>query len=397
MTMDCVALIVAAGRGRRFGAGPDKESAPKQYLPLGRWSVLGRAAAAFAAHPGVGGVRVVIHEDDRDHYAAAVAGLPLMEPVLGGARRQDSVRLGLESLVAEAPARVLIHDAARPLVDGALIGRVLAALDDFDAAVPALPMTDTLKLGAGGMVTGGVPREGVFRAQTPQGFRFEPILAAHRRAARASREDFTDDAAIAAAAGIEVALVAGAEGNLKITTDDDLARARALLAIGGPGEIRTGQGFDVHGFGPGTPGPVRLCGVDVPHARGLSGHSDADTGLHAATDALLGAIGAGDIGQHFPPSEPKWKGADSALFLRHAAELVAKAGGRILHLDITLICESPKLAPHREAMRARVAVIAGIETARVSIKATTTDGLGALGRGEGIAAQAIATVMLGGS
>ncbi|MQA66558.1 MAG: bifunctional 2-C-methyl-D-erythritol 4-phosphate cytidylyltransferase/2-C-methyl-D-erythritol 2,4-cyclodiphosphate synthase [Alphaproteobacteria bacterium] len=389
----CAALIVAAGRGRRFG---ESAPAPKQYLALNRWTVLGRAAAAFLAHPRIGLVRVVIHGDDRAHYEQATRGLGLAEPVLGGRRRQDSVRLGLESLGDIAPDTVLIHDAARPLVDGALIDRVLTALDEFDGAVPALAIADTLKLGSGGVITGGMPRDGVFRAQTPQGFRFRAILDAHRRAEKESGEDFTDDAAIAAFAGVEVALVAGTESNFKITTDDDLGRARAVLAGASPGETRTGQGFDMHGFDAAKPGPVRVCGVDVPHPQALAGHSDSDVGLHAATDALLGAIAAGDIGEHFSPSDPKWKGADSEIFLRHAAALVAAAGGRIVHLDLTVICEAPKIAPHRDSMRRRVAEILGVDPARVSIKATTTEGLGALGRGEGIAAQAIATVNFGG-
>lgn len=387
-----VALIVAAGRGRRFGEpGP----APKQYLALGRGAVLTRAAAAFAAHPKVDGVRVVIHGDDRHHYDDAARGLPLMEPIAGGPERHDSVRLGLESLADAAPARVLIHDAARPLVDGALIDRVLAALADFDGAIPALAVSDTLKLGAGGVITGGVPRDGVFRAQTPQGFRFPAILDAHRRAAHESAETFTDDAAIAAFAGIEVALVAGSETNLKITTDDDLGRARALMNGMTATDIRTGQGFDIHAFDPAKPGPVRICGVDVAHAHALAGHSDADPGLHALTDAILGAIAAGDIGAHFPPGDARWKGADSEVFLDHAAKLVGAAGGRILNLDITVICEAPKVGPARDAMRARVAGIVGIDAGRVSVKGKTMEGLGALGRGEGIAAQAIATVAIG--
>lgn len=386
------ALIVAAGRGRRFGA-----DAPKQYLALGQWSVLGRAAAAFAAHPRVGQVRVVIHSDDRDLYESATRGLGLGDPVIGGAKRQDSVRLGLESLAAGGPENVLIHDAARPLVDGALIGRVIGALDDFDAAIPALAVTDTIKLGTGGVVTGAMPRDGLFRAQTPQGFRFAAILEAHRRAHKESREEFTDDAAIATFAGIEVALVAGSENNLKITTDDDLSRARAVLAGAMNGETRTGFGYDVHAFDAAKPGPVRLGGVDLPHCRGLAGHSDADAALHAATDALLGCIAAGDIGAHFPPSDAKWKNADSQIFLKHAGELVSAAGGRIVNLDITIICEEPRIGPHRDAMRARIADILGIDQGRVSVKATTTERLGALGRGEGIAAQAVATVSLGGA
>lgn len=386
----CIALIVAAGRGRRFG---ERGPAPKQYMTLGRWTVLGRAVAAFTGHPRVNAVRVVIHGDDRAHYDWATSGLSLMEPILGGRRRQDSVRLGLESLQDLAPDTVLIHDAARPMVDSALIDRVLDALQDGDGAIPALAVVDTLKLGAGETITGEVPRDGIFRAQTPQGFRFETILAAHRRADHDSKEDFTDDAAIAAFAGIDVALVAGSEGNFKITTDDDLARARALM---GGAEVRSGQGFDVHAFAEPGSGPVRLCGIDIPFAQGLSGHSDADAGLHALTDALLGTIAAGDIGQHFPPTDTRWKDANSETFLRHALGLVRQAGGRVVNVDLTIICEAPKIAPHSDAMRDRLAEILGLEKARVSIKATTTEKLGALGQGDGIAAHAIATVVLEG-
>ncbi len=392
-TPPCIALIVAAGRGTRFGARPP-DDAPKQYLPLGGASVLRRAAEAFAGAPGIDGVRVVIHGDDRALYERAVAGLGLMAPVTGGATRRDSVRRGLESLAAAPPATVLIHDAARPLADRALIARVIAALETSDGAVPALPVADSLKLARGGIVTGTVPRDGVYRAQTPQGFRFAAILDAHRRAeaAAAAGHDFTDDAAIAEHAGIEVALVPGAEDNVKITTDADLARAARLLAAGA--EYRTGHGLDVHAFDPARAGPLRLCGVDVPAEHGLAGHSDADAGLHALTDALLGALAAGDIGEHFPPSDPAWKGADSALFLSHAARLVAAAGGRIVHVDVTIVCEAPKVGPHRAHMRRRIAEILGLDPARVSVKATTTERLGALGRGEGIAAEALATVAL---
>jgi len=311
-----------------------------------------------------------------------------MEPVLGGRRRQDSVRLGLESLKDLAPDTVLIHDAARPILDSALIDRVLDALQDGDGAIPALAIADTLKLGAAEMITGEVPREGIFRAQTPQGFRFEAILDAHQRTDRDSKEDFTDDAAIAAFAGIDVALVAGSEGNFKITTDDDLARARALMSYT---EVRSGQGYDVHAFAEPGSGPLRLCGIDIPFAHGLCGHSDADAGLHALADALLGTIAAGDIGQHFPPTEARWKDANSETFIRHALDLVRQAGGRVINVDLTIICEAPKIAPYGNAIRDRLANILELEKTRVSIKATTTEKLGALGHGDGIAAQAIAT------
>ncbi|MEX0697382.1 MAG: bifunctional 2-C-methyl-D-erythritol 4-phosphate cytidylyltransferase/2-C-methyl-D-erythritol 2,4-cyclodiphosphate synthase [Dongiaceae bacterium] len=381
-----VALIVAAGRAERFGGG-----VPKQYLPLAGRPVLRHSIETFLAHPAVDAVRAVIQPEHRALYDSATAGLALLPPVDGGATRQRSVLNGLESLRELAPARILIHDAARPLVDAKRIGRTLAALARAAGAVAAVPVTDTLKrTDDGRSVAGTVERAGLWRAQTPQGFRYAEILAAHRAARDGA---FTDDAAVAEAAGIAVALVAGSDDNLKVTTAADLERARRLLQ-GAAVEWRTGSGFDVHGFGSGA--AVMLCGVPVPHDRGLVGHSDADVGLHALTDAILGAIGAGDIGSHFPPGEPEWRGAESARFLAHAAGLVAARGGRIIHVDVTLICERPKIGPHRAAMVARVAGILGLAPDRVSVKATSTDGLGFTGRGEGIAAQAVATVALPG-
>lgn len=379
----CVALIVAAGRGVRFGG-----ERPKQYAALAGRPVLRRAIEAFHRHPAVAGVTAVIGPEDRALYDEAVAGLDLPEPVIGGASRQESVRLGLEALARSAPETVLIHDGVRPLVAPALIDRVCAGLGAHAAVLPALPVTDTLKRAEDGRVTGTVARAGLYRAQTPQGFRFDAILAAHR-AARDGAE-LTDDAAVAEAAGIPVGLADGDERNLKITSADDLSRAAALLT--GALLPRTGIGFDVHRFGPGR--ELRLCGVRVPHDGGLIGHSDADVGLHALTDALLGALAAGDIGRHFPPDDPTWRGADSALFLTRARDLVAAAGGVIAHVDVTLICERPKIGPHREAMAARVAEILGLPQRRVGVKATTTEGLGFAGRGEGIAAQAVATCLL---
>ena len=377
------AVIVAAGRGSRFGG-----TLPKQYLPLGGQSVLRHAAAAFARHPRIAGVQVVIRDEDRPIFAEATAGLTLLPPVAGGAERQDSVRLGLEALTTHRPARVLIHDGARPFPDAALIDRVIDALDAAPAAIPALPLGDTIKRVADGVIRETVDREQLWRAQTPQGFHFTAILAAHRAAAG---RILTDDAAVAEAAGMAPVIVAGAEDNLKVTTARDLAAAERLLTARLV-DVRVGQGFDVHGFGPGD--RVMICGIAVPHDRSLIGHSDADVGLHALTDALLGAIGAGDIGEHFPPSDPRWKGAASDRFLRHAADLVRDQDGEIAAVDVTVICERPKLLPHRAAMVARVAAILGIAPTRVSVKATTTDRLGFTGRGEGIAAQAVATVRL---
>lgn len=382
--MTVAALIVAAGRGTRAGPG-----APKQYRLLAGETVLRRTLGAFCGHPGIGLVLAVIHPDDREAYEAAATGLPkLLPPSPGGPTRQASVLLGLEALAAHGPARVLIHDGARPLISPDIIARSIAALDEHQGALVALPVTDTIRRAANGLAGETVPRDGLWRAQTPQAFRFDAILDAHRKGAGG---ELTDDVAVAAAAGIEVAIIEGDESNMKITSADDLARAERLLS--GGGESRTGSGFDVHRFGPGD--HVMLCGVAVPHTHGLVGHSDADAGLHALTDAILGAIGAGDIGKHFPPSDSQWKGASSDRFLAHAAKLARDAGGRIVNVDVTFICERPKIGPHVEAMRARVADILGVDVARVSVKATTTEGLGFTGRGEGLAAQALASLSFG--
>ncbi len=376
------ALIVAAGRGRRFGS-----ETPKQYLPVGGRALVYHAAAAFARHPRVRGTRVVIGADDRALYDRALAGLDLLDPVAGGASRQDSVRRGLESLEPLAPEKVLVHDAARPAVDAGVIDRVLDALDHAPGAIPALPVADSLKRVEDGRVAAAVPREGLWRAQTPQGFRFAEILAAHRWFAG---ESLTDDAAVAEAAGLAVAVVEGSAANLKVTGPEDRARVERLMGLGR--ETRVGHGFDVHAFGPGD--RVTLCGVEIPHERGLVGVSDADVGLHALVDAVLGALGAGDIGSHFPPSDPAYRDADSRIFAAAARDLVDKAGGEIRHLDVTLVCERPRIGPHRAAMIARVADAFAIPPARVSVKATTTEGLGFTGRGDGIAAFAVATLGL---
>ncbi|HYM71656.1 MAG TPA: bifunctional 2-C-methyl-D-erythritol 4-phosphate cytidylyltransferase/2-C-methyl-D-erythritol 2,4-cyclodiphosphate synthase, partial [Stellaceae bacterium] len=376
-------LVLAAGRGARFGG-----SLPKQYLPLGGGSVLRHAVAAFTAHRRIAGVIVAIRPEDRGAYEAALAGLDLLPPVAGGAERQDSVRLGLEALARHRPSRVLIHDGARPFPGVALVDRVIDALDSAPAAIPGLPLGDTIKRVAEGKIRETVDRTGLWRVQTPQGFHFEAIVAAHRKAAG---QALTDDAAVAEAAGIVPVIVAGSEENLKVTTAQDLVAAERLIAAR-QGDIRIGQGFDVHPFGPGD--SVMICGIAVPHTAGVVGHSDADVGLHALTDAVLGAIGAGDIGMHFPPSDPQWKGASSDRFLAHAAALVRAKGGSIAALDVTIICERPRIGPHREQMIAQVAAILGLAADRISVKATTTEKLGFTGRGEGIAAQAVATVRL---
>ncbi|HET6224255.1 MAG TPA: bifunctional 2-C-methyl-D-erythritol 4-phosphate cytidylyltransferase/2-C-methyl-D-erythritol 2,4-cyclodiphosphate synthase [Dongiaceae bacterium] len=379
----CVALVVAAGSGQRFGG-----EVPKQYLPLAGRPVIRHALETLAGHPGIGAVRVVLNPDHRPLYDEAVTGLKLLPPVAGGASRQESVLNGLESLAGLKPDYVLIHDAARPFVTRGIIDRTLASLATGPAALVAVPVTDTLKRAAERTVTGTVDRSDLWRAQTPQGFRYPEILAAHRQSAGAA---LTDDAAVAEAACLPVSLVMGADDNFKITTAEDLQRAERLLG-GGATEFRTGSGYDVHRFAAGS--SVTLCGVRIAHSHGLEGHSDADVGLHALTDALLGAIGAGDIGSHFPPSDPQWRGVDSARFLAHAAALVAARGGRVNHVDVTLVCERPKIAPHRAAMVSRIAEILGLEPDRVSVKATTTEGLGFTGRSEGIAGHAIATVAL---
>ena len=370
-------VLVAAGRGSRMGGG-----LPKQWRDLGGKPVLAHTVAAFA---GFGDVLVVI--DPADAPRAEALGVP---HVAGGASRTQSVRAALEALASDPPARVLIHDGARPLVDGALIARVLAALDHAPAAAPALVVSDALWTGAEGRVTGTRDRSGLYRAQTPQGFDFAAILQAHR----AHPGDAADDVEIALAAGLEVRIVEGSDANIKLTFPADFARAEAILArtpVETRMDIRTGNGFDVHRFCPGD--QVWLCGVSVPHSHGLDGHSDADVGMHALTDAIYGALAEGDIGRHFPPSDPQWKGAASHIFLRHAVDLAREKGFALTHCDVTLICEYPKIGPHAEAMRTALAAIMGLEVARISVKATTSERLGFTGRGEGIAALATATLV----
>jgi 2-C-methyl-D-erythritol 4-phosphate cytidylyltransferase/2-C-methyl-D-erythritol 2,4-cyclodiphosphate synthase len=352
----------------------------------------------FAAHPKISLVQVVIHPDDRARYEAVAAQCAgaIAPPVLGGATRQDSVRAGLQALKGEAPSLVLIHDAARPFVGSDLIDRVLTALQSRPGAIAALPVSDTLKqAGGGGIIRGTVNRSGLWRAQTPQGFDFATILDAHEAAFRGGRSDFSDDAAVAEWAGIDVVLVEGSEQNIKLTTEADLAMAASLAAdpISPPRfSVRTGIGFDVHRFGAGD--HVWLCGVRIAHSARLEGHSDADVAMHALTDAILGAIADGDIGEHFPPTDARWRSAASRLFLAEANRRVAARGGRLANVDVTIMCEAPKIAPHRAAMRAEVAAVLGLEPERVGVKATTTEGLGFVGRGEGIAALATAAVEL---
>lgn len=388
--MSTAALIVAAGSGTR-AATPG--APPKQYAHLAGQMVLTRTLGLFCAHPRVDRVLAVIAQEHRALYEAAATALPdpskLLPPVPGGAQRQLSVLHGLRALEADAPKIVLIHDAARPLTPPEVISRVVDGVREHGASIAAVPVADTLKRGQNGLIEGTLDRTGLWRAQTPQGFAYEAIRRAHEQAA-ATGGSFTDDASIAEWAGMPVSLALGSERNLKITSREDMALAESLIAQ--LSETRVGCGFDVHAFGPGD--TVWLCGVPIPHERALSGHSDADVGLHALTDAILGAVGAGDIGAHFPPSDPQWQGAASRVFLGHAAGEVARRGGLIINVDVTLICEEPKIGPHREPMRAAVAEILRAPVSRVSVKATTSEKLGFTGRREGIAAMATASVAL---
>ncbi|MDO5658340.1 MAG: bifunctional 2-C-methyl-D-erythritol 4-phosphate cytidylyltransferase/2-C-methyl-D-erythritol 2,4-cyclodiphosphate synthase [Paracoccus sp. (in: a-proteobacteria)] len=374
---DIAVIITAAGRGTRAGG------APKQWRDLGGQTVLARSIAAFA---GFARIVVVVHPEDMARALEELGGHVIL--VAGGESRSDSVRAGLEALDGAGVTHVLIHDGARPLVSQAVIDGVVSRLRaGHDAAAPALPVVDALWRGAGDAVTGFVARDGLFRAQTPQGFRLDAILAAHR----AALEGAADDVELAHRAGLSVAITAGSEDNLKLTYPGDFARAAAILRrLENAMDIRLGNGFDVHALTEGD--HVTLCGVRLPHDKALLGHSDADVGMHALTDAIYGGLAQGDIGRHFPPSDPQWKGCDSAVFLRHAVGLAAQMGFRIGNADVTLICERPKIGPHAGAMQARLAEIMALEPARISVKATTSERLGFTGRDEGIAA--IATVTL---
>jgi 2-C-methyl-D-erythritol 4-phosphate cytidylyltransferase/2-C-methyl-D-erythritol 2,4-cyclodiphosphate synthase len=374
--MKVAAILVAAGTGSRFGGG-----IPKQFLPLGGKPVIRWAAEALLPH-----VAFLQPVGDAAAIGAALAGLPHLPVVAGGAARQDSVRAGLEALAGLAPDVVLVHDAARPCVPAYVIEGVLAALAAHDGAIPAVPVTDTLKRAESGVIAATVSREKLFRAQTPQGFRFATLLALHRAAPPGA----TDDAALLEAAGLPVAITPGAEQNIKITHPEDLSRlssqfANTLLP-------RIGTGFDVHALETGR--PMILCGVTVPFEMGLAGHSDADVGIHALCDAIYGALAEGDIGRHFPPTEDTWKDADSARFLLHAAGRIAARGGVLGNADVTLICERPKITPHAPAMRTRLAELLGVHIGKISVKATTTERLGFTGRGEGIAALASVVVLI---
>jgi len=379
-------VVVAAGRGSRAGG-----DVPKAYRPLGGRPMILFSLSLFSADKQIRVVQPVIHEDDAPLYQAAAGGLDVLPPVFGGATRQASVLAGLEALVAHQPEIVLVHDAARPFASAALIGRAVAAAK-LGAAVPGMAMSDTVKaVDAREHVTQTLDRVSLRAIQTPQAFNFGALLAAHRNAAAAGRDDFSDDAALMEWAGHSVAVFAGEAGNVKLTMPEDFARVEserlAMLA-----DMRMGTGYDVHAFSDGH--HVMLGGVKIPHTRGLAGHSDADAVLHALVDAILGALAEGDIGVHFPPSDPQWHGAASEPFLRFAVERVQARGGMIAHLDVTVICEAPRVGPHRDAIRARIAAIAGLSLDRVAVKATTSEKLGFIGRGEGIAALATATIRL---
>ncbi|PZA13736.1 bifunctional 2-C-methyl-D-erythritol 4-phosphate cytidylyltransferase/2-C-methyl-D-erythritol 2,4-cyclodiphosphate synthase [Rhodopseudomonas palustris] len=381
------AIIVAAGRGLRAGAG-----GPKQYRTLAGRPVIARAMEPFCTHPGVMAVQPVTNPDDTEMFDAAVAGLNLRPAVGGGATRQASVRAGLEALAELKPDIVLIHDAARCFVTPELISRAITAAGATGAALPVVAVTDTIKqVDAHGAVDATPDRATLRIAQTPQAFRFDVILDAHRRAAQDGRDEFTDDAAIAEWAGLTVSTFEGDANNMKMTTPEDFAREESRL-MAALGDIRTGTGYDVHAFGEGD--HVWLCGLKVPHSRGFLAHSDGDVGLHALVDAILGALADGDIGSHFPPTDPQWKGAASDKFLKYAIDRVTARGGRIANLEVTMICERPKIGPLRDAMRQRIAEITGVPVSRVAVKATTSEKLGFTGREEGIAATASATIRL---
>src|SRR5580700_4878359 len=381
------AILVAAGRGLRAGSG-----GPKQYRSIGGQTVIFRAMEPFCRHPQIFAVQPVLNPDDTSMFNDAVSALRHQPPATGGATRQASVHAGLEALVSQKPDVVLIHDAARPFVSAALISRAIDAASISGAAIPAIPVTDTIKLVDGSGRIEATPERARLRiAQTPQSFRFDTILEAHRRAMREGRDDFTDDAALAEWVGLTVATFEGDAANMKLTTPEDFVREEARLASL-LGDIRSGTGYDVHAFGDGD--HLMICGVRVPHTRGFLAHSDGDVGLHALVDAILGALADGDIGSHFPPSDMKWKGAASDKFLKYAVERVTARDGRIANLEVTLICERPKIGPLRDIMRARIAEITGLNISRVAVKATTSERLGFTGREEGIAAMASATIRL---
>jgi 2-C-methyl-D-erythritol 4-phosphate cytidylyltransferase/2-C-methyl-D-erythritol 2,4-cyclodiphosphate synthase len=395
-----IALIVAAGNGERFYKNARNQFAgltPKQYLPLSGKTILRHSVTAFLNHPKIDAVCVVYNPEFKELYDKTVADLPLLPPVTGGKTRQESVQSGLENIKKYAPQKVLIHDSARPLIDSRIISDIVDALDYCSGAIPAIAVDDTIKNVAKDQIKGTLPRDNLMRAQTPQGFIFSEILEANKILSSPpppiARGGFTDDASIFEHLGKPVAIVAGSQNNFKITNYEDLERAEIIM--GNNFETRIGMGFDAHKFCPPKQpnnNYIMLCGIPIPHELSLDGHSDADAPLHALVDAILGAIAQGDIGTHFPPGDEKWRGADSSIFLAHAANLIRERNAQINNLDITIICERPKILPHREKMCVHLAKILGIENSRVSVKATTTEGMGFTGRSEGIAAQAVVSV-----
>ena len=381
------AVVVAAGQGVRAGG-----DLPKQFRRIAGETLLEHALSAFAKAPNVAFVQPVIRPEDLAFVRTLTRGMNVLAPVSGGPTRQASVRAGLEALLPRSPDIVLIHDAARPFASANLISRAIEAAEKTGAAIPALPVTETVKrVDQAGTVETTLDRNSIRLVQTPQAFAFPALLEAHQRAAAQGRNDFTDDAALAEWAGMKVSVFTGEAGNIKLTTPEDFARAEAIQSAA-LGDVRTGSGLDVHAFGPGD--HVTLGGIRIPHSHALTGHSDADVALHALTDAILGALADGDIGAHFPPSDPQWRGASSDRFLAFAVERVRIRGGQIAHLDLTVVCEAPRIGEHRDTMRANIARIAGIGIERVGVKATTSEKLGFTGRGEGIAAYATATVRL---
>ena len=381
------AVVVAAGQGVRAGG-----DLPKQFQRIGGETLLRRSLMSFLKAPNVALVQAVVRPEDTDRVRAETAGLDILPPVSGGATRQASVRAGLEALLPRKPDIVLVHDAARPFASADLIARAIAAAEKTGAAIPGLPVTDTVKrVDKAGNVEGTLDRGLLRTVQTPQAFAFAPLLDAHRRAATQGRDDFTDDAALAEWAGMKVSVFPGETGNIKFTTAEDFLRSETLQAAA-LGDVRTGSGLDVHAFGPGD--HVTLGGIRIPHSQALTGHSDADVALHALTDAILGALADGDIGAHFPPSDPQWRGASSDRFFIFAVDRVRARRGRVSHLDLTIVCEAPRIGEHRDRMRANIAKLAGIDIERVAVKATTSEKLGFTGRGEGIVAYATATVRL---
>ena len=381
--LETVALIVSAGRGRRISG-----KTPKQYLPLGGETILSKTARAFINHKKIDAVRIVIHPDDQDLYDTATGGLNLLSPVYGGPERQDSVRNGLESLEELSPLNVLIHDSVRPFVSHSLIDRILNMLLDGKGCIPGVPIMDAIKLIDDGKIVKSLERSNIWRVQTPQGFPFDQILAAHRSLIG---NNLADDAAVAEAYGLSVVVVQGLLDNEKITNKEDLEKAMQKYSLKLP-DIRVGNGYDVHRFSKGD--FVTICGIKIPFSFGLEGHSDADVGLHALTDAILGALGKGDIGEYFPSTDEQWRNASSHIFLRHAGEVLNSMNASVQNLDITIICEVPKISPYRDEMKNNICEILSISPSRVNVKGKTNETLGFIGRKEGIAAQATATILI---